>query len=189
MIFGAAKSVGLAIDLILGKPPTAWLAFDSDALGDPEEDIDAVYIDTCELGGAAISYCVKVTLSRNAAKPTEFRSTCFTPLDVRPSVSDLQDYAEEQAELQGVKVLINPENVTHPVGRGREPNDCRSFSACFDVNSRCEEEIWPDTLTIALRCTALPIADRSADVSDLRRTGRAGHRPQRRLPADGDLSR
>lgn len=105
-----ARSVSLAVDLF-SDSPTAWFAFDRPAVGDPAGAVQAIYINTARLAGAAVSYAVKVTLDATADHPGEYRSTRLQALDARPAVADLQDYAEELAERHGLNVVINPDNV------------------------------------------------------------------------------
>ncbi|MCR5873084.1 hypothetical protein LRS10_02050 [Phenylobacterium sp. J426] len=52
-----------------------------------------------------------MTLKAAADHTEEYRSTSFDPLDVRPAVADLQDYAEDLAARHGLHVVINPENL------------------------------------------------------------------------------
>ncbi len=108
----AAADVGLAVDLMFGVPPRAWFAFYSQDLGDPPEHVEALYINTCRFADSAVSYSVKVSLQANGASPSEHRSVAFQPLNVRPAVPDLEDYAEDQAAAHGLKVVINPANIT-----------------------------------------------------------------------------
>jgi hypothetical protein len=74
--------------------------------------VDAIYINTATLAGASISYGVKVTLELNEANHSEYRPTAFQAIDVRPAVPDLQDYAEDLADKHGLKIVINPANIT-----------------------------------------------------------------------------
>jgi len=109
----AARDVGLAVDLMFGAPPTAWFAFYSEDLDNPPERVDALYFNTCRLGGAAVSYGVRLTLQlEEGASRQEYRSGSFLPLDARPAVPDLEDYAEELANAHGLTILINPANIT-----------------------------------------------------------------------------
>lgn len=105
-----ARSVALAVDLF-SDAPTAWFAFDRAEIGGEEGAIEAVYINTASLADASVSYAVKVTLGTSTSQPAEYRSTRFEPLDARPAVADLQDYAEELAGRHGLVVVINPDNV------------------------------------------------------------------------------
>jgi hypothetical protein len=95
---------------LFGDAPTAWFAFDATDLGDRADEVHAVYINSARLADASVSYAVKVTLSASS-NPGEYRSVAFVPLDVRPAVADLQDYAEELALQHGLTVVINPENI------------------------------------------------------------------------------
>jgi hypothetical protein len=108
----AARGAGLAVELFRDKQTRASFAFNRDHLGNPDASVDAIYINTATLAGASISYGVKITLEVNDANCSEYRSTRFQALDVRLAVPDLQDYAEELASKHGVKIIINPANLT-----------------------------------------------------------------------------
>lgn len=117
-----ARGLALAVDLF-GDAPTAWFAFDATDLGEASDEVHAIYINTASLAGASVSYAVEVTLRAGVSHPGERRSVAFQPLDVRPAVADLQDYAEELALQQGINVVINPENIveidaTQPTAAG-----------------------------------------------------------------------
>lgn len=105
-----ASEVSLALDLFFGAPPTAWFAFDSDAFGNPEGPVDALYFNSCAIGEDAISYSVKLTLA--PSENGEHSSIAFTPLDVRPIVDDLDAYATSQMEAHGLTIQIHPDAVT-----------------------------------------------------------------------------
>ena len=105
-----ARGGALAADLS-SDAPTAWFAFDRRDIGEPAEPVNAIYINTASLAGASVSYALNVTLKAAADHTEEYRSTSFDPLDVRPAVADLQDYAEDLAARHGLHVVINPENL------------------------------------------------------------------------------
>jgi hypothetical protein len=108
----AAKGVELAVELFREPQSRAMLAFDRNTLIDMGDSVEAIYINTATLAGASVSYGVKVTLEARGVKGSEFRSTRFQALDVRPAVPDLQDYAEELASEHGIKIIINPDNMS-----------------------------------------------------------------------------
>lgn len=106
-----ANSAALAVDILLNSTPLAFLEFDH--LDDTFEGelVEAIYFNSCCFADAAITYCVQVTLQFEAGTSGRYRSIKFKPLDVRPAVSDLDEYGIEQAHSHGVTVVINPENV------------------------------------------------------------------------------
>lgn len=108
----AARDAALAVELFGDRPSRAWFAFDRKNIGQPVSPVDAIYINTATLAGASVSYGVKITLEPNESAPREYRSTRFQPLDVRPAVPDLQDYAEDLADMHSLTIVISPANVT-----------------------------------------------------------------------------
>jgi len=105
----AAKGVQIAADLMTNPATAAWMAFDAEAFDRGSDAVEALYFNSCRLADAAVTYCVKVTLQRIEG---EYRSVAFTPVDARPEVGDLTAYAEECAGATGVRLLINPDNIT-----------------------------------------------------------------------------
>ena len=106
-----ARPVALAVALFETQPGEAWFSFDRTALQDPEGSVSGLYVNTASLGGASVSFAVKVTLEVHADHPDEYRSTRFEPIDARPAVPDLQDYAEMLGETHEIRVIINPANL------------------------------------------------------------------------------
>ncbi len=98
----------LAVGLMFDVEPQGYLEFDVQdaALGD---ELTGVYFNTCKLGGAEITYSVLVTLKRRPDQPLTFRSVSFDALDVRTCVNDLKAYGRDQAEKQGVTILLDPD--------------------------------------------------------------------------------
>ncbi|MDF3412824.1 hypothetical protein HKX54_00005 [Sulfitobacter sp. M57] len=101
----------LAVGLMLDAEPRGYLEFDvQDAALDDE--LTGVYFNTCMLGGAEITYSVLVTLKRRPDQPLTFRSVSFDALDVRTRVNDLKAYGRDQAEKQGVAILLDPDLIS-----------------------------------------------------------------------------
>jgi hypothetical protein len=105
------RTAALAATLFGSHKAEAWFAFNPEALGGPEGAVEAIYINTACLGGASVSFAVKVLLEPVGDGEEEYRSTQFTALDARPAVADLDDYAAEIAEAYRVHVIIHPANV------------------------------------------------------------------------------
>lgn len=98
----------LAVGLLLEAEPRGYIEFDlQDEASDDE--LTGVYFNACALGGAEITYSVLVTLKRRTDQPLTFRSVKFDALDLRARVKDLNAYGREQAEEQGVTILLDPE--------------------------------------------------------------------------------
>jgi hypothetical protein len=107
-----ANAAAMAVDVLLNLAPIAFFEFDSLDGAVEAESVEAIYFNSCTFAGTAISYSVKVTLQATAEAGGRYRSTAFKPLDVRPAVSDLEEYGMEQAHRRGLTVVINPANVT-----------------------------------------------------------------------------
>jgi len=102
----------MAVDILLNPAPIAFFEFDSlDGAGE-RELVEAIYFNSCSFADASISYCVQVTLQAGEKTSGRYRSIKFKPLDVRPVVSDLEEYGMERAHSSGLSVVIHPENVT-----------------------------------------------------------------------------
>ena len=98
----------LAVGLMLDAEPRGYMEFD--VQGETSDDeLTGIYFSACGLGGAEITYSVLVTLKRRADQPLTFRSVKFDALDVRTQVNDLKAYGREQAEKQGVTILLDPD--------------------------------------------------------------------------------
>jgi len=104
-----AKDVQMAVDMMTNPSPTARFEFEAEVFGRAPDSVSALYFNTCRFGGAALSYCVKVTLEPQGAGT--YRSVAFIPLDARAAVDDLQAYGEELATAAGIRVLIHPDKV------------------------------------------------------------------------------
>lgn len=105
----AARRAAFAVALFENRTSRTWFAFTLDQIGETASPVEALYVNSAELGGAAISFAVKITLERTDAG--EFRSTRFDALDARPAVADLQDYGDELLAKHGLKIFIHPDSV------------------------------------------------------------------------------
>jgi hypothetical protein len=112
-IWGSSNA-GLAVDVLFNAAPTAYFELQTPGEDGLVGSVDALYFNSCKLGDAAVSYSVKVTLEPTNDPLWRYRSTSFTPLDVRPAVDDIEEYGEEQVAAHGLKILINPNSVMKP---------------------------------------------------------------------------
>jgi hypothetical protein len=124
-----ANAAAMAVEVLLNPTPIAFFEFDNLEGAAEVESLDAIYFNSCTFAGAAISYSVEVTLQATAKAGAHYRSTAFKPLDVRPAVSDLEEYGMEQAHRRGLTVVINPANVTMV-----DPNEQRASIADASVD-------------------------------------------------------
>lgn len=105
-----AYEATLAVDVLLNSQPVASFEFDDiDGIGD-STSVKAIFFNSCAFANTAISYSVEVLLTKTV--DGRFRSSAFTPLDVRPVVSELQEYGMEQAHAHDISVVIDPAHVT-----------------------------------------------------------------------------
>ncbi len=118
--FWNAHRASLAADLLLHPAPVAWFAFDAAELPGASDSVKATYFDSCEIGGEGITYSVEITLTPNPARPREYQSTAFRPIEVKAQVADLDEYMDELAERFDRPVMIHPDNVRRidPAERG-----------------------------------------------------------------------
>lgn len=107
-----ANAAAMAVDILLNPAPIAFFEFDSLNGAVEGELVEAIYFNSCRFTDASISYCVQVTLQADDSTSGRYRSIKFKPLDVRPVVSDLEEYGMERAHSSGLSVVIHPENVT-----------------------------------------------------------------------------
>ncbi|MEM6497811.1 MAG: hypothetical protein AAF709_13940 [Pseudomonadota bacterium] len=101
----------LAVSLMFDAEPRGYMEFDLyEEVSDDE--LTGIYFNTCALGGAEITYSILVTLKRRTDRPLTFRSVKFDAVDVRTRVNDLKTYGREQAEGQGVTIMLDPDLIS-----------------------------------------------------------------------------
>lgn len=134
-----ASSAGMAVDMLLNPAPIAFFEFDNLEGAVEAQSVEAIYFNSCGFAEASISYCVQVTLQTDGEAGGRYRSINFKPLDVRPAVSDLEEYGMEQAHSHGLTVVIHPENVTMV-----DTNDRRDAIAAPQATALDRLEATPD---------------------------------------------
>lgn len=107
-----ANAAAMAVDILLNPAPIAFFEFDSLESAIEDDLVEAIYFNNCSFADASISYCVQVTLQAEDNASARYRSIKFKPLDVRPAVSDLEEYGTELAHSHSLTVVLHPENVT-----------------------------------------------------------------------------
>jgi hypothetical protein len=123
----------MAVDMLLSPAPIASFEFENLDGAMEGAALEAIYFNNCALGAAAISFSVQVKLKSMDGHGGRYRSSAFKPLDVRPAVSDLEEYGMEQAHRLGLTNVINPSNVTFV--DANEPREA-DRSMCFGVQFR-----------------------------------------------------
>ncbi|MFL6605751.1 MAG: hypothetical protein ACJ8R9_31115 [Steroidobacteraceae bacterium] len=109
----AARQAVIAVDVMVNPASTCYFEFQT--LGESNlggSTVHALYFNSGKLADAAVSYCAKVTFQRTTDSVWQYRSTAFEPLDVRPVIEDMEEYAAEKAASHGLKVIIDPANLT-----------------------------------------------------------------------------
>lgn len=106
-----ARAASLAVELSSGCTDRVWMAFDREEIDSADDVVEAVYVNTAALAGAALTYAVKVRLAVNPNRPEEYRSTAFELLDVCSPTPDHQAYAEMIAARYDLVIVINPVNL------------------------------------------------------------------------------
>ncbi|NYT41000.1 hypothetical protein HZY97_09555 [Sphingomonas sp. R-74633] len=106
-----ADAVQMATDILLNPAPLARIEFDILEGAEGEDPVEALYFDSIAFAGAAVSFAVKVILTREAPEHPRFASTRFELLDIRPGVTDLDAYGAELATANAVSILIDPKNL------------------------------------------------------------------------------
>lgn len=134
-----ANAVAMAVDILLSPASIAFFEFDSLDGAVEGELVEAIYFNSCSFADTSISYCVQVTLKAEDESGGRYRSVKYKPLDVRPAVSDLEEYGMEQAHNNGLSVVIHPENVTMV-----DTNDWQSGIAAVEVMEPKWLEAAPD---------------------------------------------
>lgn len=134
-----ANAAAMAVDILLSPASIAFFEFDSLDGAVEGELVEAIYFNSCSFADTSISYCVQVTLKAEDESGGRYRSVKYKPLDVRPAVSDLEEYGMEQAHNSGLSVVIHPENVTMV-----DTNDWQSGIAAVEVMEPKWLEAAPD---------------------------------------------
>ncbi|KTT68052.1 hypothetical protein [Sphingomonas sanguinis] len=106
-----SRWVQLAAELLLRPDPAARFAFDTDEVRGDGGPMTAVYFNSAQLGVDGISYGVEIELAPIARDRRVYSSVSFKPIDVRPMVSDIDEYMEELASRYDHPLMIHPDNL------------------------------------------------------------------------------
>lgn len=106
-----SRQVQLAAELLLKPKPEVQFAFDVDDVQGDGGPLKAIYFNSARLAGDGISYGVEVELEPTAHDALVYSSVSFTPIDLRPIVSDLNEYMNELASRYEHPIMIDPDNL------------------------------------------------------------------------------
>ena len=101
----------LAVELMTKSAPAVHFMFQASSLDSPGEEVESIYFNSCRFAGCAISYALKMKLVPADDDSEEYRSAGFEPIEVRPEVSDLNEYMDDLLVRFGSRVMIHPDNV------------------------------------------------------------------------------
>lgn len=110
--FWEANEARMAVDLLLNPQPEARFEFQSIEIEEVFPHAEGLYFNIASFADTSIAFSTKVFLVKTDDPDWQYRSTRFEALDVRPKVDDLEEYGFGQANASGVKLVINPRNIT-----------------------------------------------------------------------------
>lgn len=110
--FWEANEARMAVDILLN--PKSKARFEIQTIGFEESHPvpEGLYFNNTSFADASITFSAKVLFERTADPIWRYRSTGFEALDVRPRVDDLEEYGKHQAGAFGLKILVDPQNIT-----------------------------------------------------------------------------
>jgi hypothetical protein len=110
--FWEAKEARLAVDILLNPESEARFEFQSLGIDDAAVSPEGLYFNSATFAESSITFSAKVFIIKTEDPDWQYRSTRFEALDVRRKVDDLDEYGADQATLFGLKLLIDPRNIT-----------------------------------------------------------------------------
>jgi hypothetical protein len=110
--FWEAKEARMAVDILLNPQSEARFEFQSLGIEETSPPTEGLYFNSASFAGSSITFSAKVFLTKTEDPDWQYRSTRFEALDVRRKVDDLEEYGADQATLSGLKLLIDPRNIT-----------------------------------------------------------------------------
>jgi hypothetical protein len=110
--FWEAKEARMAVDILLNAQSEARFEMQSFGIEETSPTPEGLYFNSASFAGSSITFSAKVFFTNTEDSDWEYRSTRFEALDVRRKVDDLEEYGADQATLSGLKLLIDPRNIT-----------------------------------------------------------------------------
>ncbi|MCE4283000.1 hypothetical protein LYZ77_21985 [Xanthomonas hortorum pv. vitians] len=110
--FWEANEARMAVDILLNPQPEARFEFESIEIGEVFPPLQGLYFNIASFVDTSIAFSAKIFLVKTEDPDWQYRSTRFEALDVRPEVNDLEEYGIDQANASGLKLVINPKNIT-----------------------------------------------------------------------------
>ena len=110
--FWEANKARMAVDILLNPQPDARFEFQAIEIEEAFPPAEGLYFNIASFADTSIAFSAKVFFVKTEDPDWQYRSTRFEALDVRPKVDDLEEYGLDQANASGLKLLIDPRNIT-----------------------------------------------------------------------------
>ncbi|KJZ55530.1 hypothetical protein [Pseudomonas marginalis] len=110
--FWEANEARMAVDILLNPQPDARFEFQAIEIEEAFPPAEGLYFNIASFADTSIAFSAKVFFVKTEDPDWQYRSTRFEALDVRPKVDDLEEYGLDQANASGLKLLIDPRNIT-----------------------------------------------------------------------------
>lgn len=106
-----ASVAQMAMDMIFNPKTNTILQFDVIEGFEGQDQLEAIYFNSCHVAGTTVSFAVRTVLQRSTPDQNAFSSVAFYLLDARAGVVDIDEYGANIANTAGLTVLIDPQNV------------------------------------------------------------------------------
>ena len=110
--FWQANEPRMAVDIMLNPKSEARFEFQTLDVEGSSAPPEGLYFNSTSFADSSVTFSAKVSFEKTDDPEWQYRSTRFEALDVRPKVEDLEEYGMDQATASGVKLLIDPRNIT-----------------------------------------------------------------------------
>ncbi|WP_308925942.1 hypothetical protein [Janthinobacterium sp. J1-1] len=111
-LFWEANEARMAVDILLNPKSQARFEFQRHEIEISPSPPEGLYFNSASFADTSITFSAKVFFEQSDDPEWAYRSSRFEALDVRPKVDDIQEYGINQATACGIKLLIDPRNIT-----------------------------------------------------------------------------
>ena len=110
--FWNGNEAPMAVDILLNPKSEARFEFQTLEIEESSVVPQGLYFNSTSFADTSITFSAKVFFEKTDDPEWRYRSTGFEAVDVRPKVADLEEYGMDQATACGLKLLIDPRNIT-----------------------------------------------------------------------------
>lgn len=110
--FWEANEARMAVDILLKPKSEARFEFQTLKIEESSPQPEGLYFNSASFADTSITFSAKVFFEKTDYPEWRYRSTGFEALDVRPKVDDLEKYGMDQAIVSGLKLVVDPRNIT-----------------------------------------------------------------------------